>query len=239
MSPGSPSRSAEDSRLYRNFLVVEPKTDERFLSYPTVRNPLSAPEKAFVKRIFDILFSATVIIFFLSWMIPILALIIRLDSKGPIFFVQKRHGRDRRLFDCLKLRTMVPNLAQDELQAREGDPRITAVGRVLRKYNLDELPQFWNVFRGDMSVVGPRPHMVFQTELYEKEDCNYGARLLVKPGITGFAQVNGSQGPTPTVWHMKKRVKYDLMYIKNWTFWLDVRLVLRTIYCTIWRSVHK
>jgi len=244
MSPGSTSRAAQ-SRGYSNFLVVEPRFDESVHQEKAVQvaTPLERAENALQKRVFDIVFSSAIILFLLSWMVPLLALIIKLDSKGPVFFVQKRHGRNRKLFGCIKLRTMVPNLAQDQLQAREGDRRITTIGRFLRKYNLDELPQFWNVLRGDMSgdmsVVGPRPHMIFQTEYYEQEDPNYGARLAVKPGITGFAQVNGSQGPTPTIWHMKRRVRYDLLYIKNWSIWLDMYLVLKTIYCTMWRSIHK
>lgn len=196
-------------------------------------------DNLFLKRVFDIIFSVLILFFLLSWMVPLLAILILIDSRGPIFFSQQRHGRNSREFQCLKFRTMIVNVESDFKQAKAGDPRITRFGKIMRKYNLDELPQFINVIRGDMSIVGPRPHMVSQTLSYEKKIDGYRERLLVKPGISGLAQVNGSQGPTPTTWHMKKRIRYDLLYIRKWSFWMDLKIVVSTIPCSLYRSFHK
>jgi exopolysaccharide biosynthesis polyprenyl glycosylphosphotransferase len=192
--------------------------------------PLDSLQARMTKRIFDIFFSSVVIIFILSWLFPILVVIIKLNSKGPAFFLQKRTGINNKTFNCLKFRSMCINNESDEKQASQGDWRITAIGRFLRKSNLDELPQFINVFIGQMSVVGPRPHMLKHTEEYSKLIEYYKERLYVKPGITGWAQVNGYRGETDVLWKMEKRVEYDMFYLENWTFWWDIKIILMTIF---------
>lgn len=187
------------------------------------------------KRIFDIIFSLAVIILVLSWLLPILAILVKLTSSGPVFFKQERWGRDNKKFTVLKIRTMIQKSKDvDEngnyLQATKNDPRVTKIGRFLRKTNLDELPQFFNVLKGDMSVVGPRPHPI-PLNLESKNTVDrYMLRHLVKPGITGWAQVNGCRGETKNNKNlMQKRVDYDLWYIENWSFWLDIQIIFMTI----------
>ncbi len=210
----------------------------RVYTFP-FNHPLQRSIYRYFKRAFDVFFSLIIIFGLLSWLLPLFALIIRMDSKGPVFFTQIRHGLNSRQFSCLKLRTMVINKEADTRQAHGQDPRITRLGRIMRKYNLDELPQFINVLKGDMSIVGPRPHMIQQTLFYENEIFNYRDRLVVKPGITGLAQVSGSQGPTPTIWHMQRRVRYDLLYIKKWSFGLDLKIVFLTVYNLLHRTPAK
>jgi len=190
--------------------------------------PLDVFESQLFKRMFDIVFSLLVIVFLLSWLIPILAILIKLNSKGPVFFVQERTGINNKTFKCLKFRSMKVNKESDEKQATEGDERITALGNFLRKSNLDELPQFFNVFVGQMSVVGPRPHMLKHTELYSELIERYLVRHYIKPGITGFAQVSGYRGETDELWKMKKRVQYDVNYLENWNFWWDIKIIFMT-----------
>lgn len=197
------------------------------------REPLQNELNAAVKRIFDIAFSFTVLIGICLWLFPIIALAIRLDSKGPIFFVQRRSGKAGKDFMCFKFRTMVENDQADILQATRNDWRITRVGRFLRETNLDELPQFLNVLLGDMSVVGPRPHMVKHTEEYSKAISNYMLRHLIKPGITGLAQAKGYRGQTDDSFSMRNRVRVDILYIERWTFLLD----LKVIGLTLWSMV--
>ncbi len=188
-----------------------------------------------VKRIFDGLFSLIVLTTVLIWMVPMIALLIKLTSRGPVFFKQERWGRNNKKIICHKFRSMVVSSRDtDETgkyqQATKDDPRITPIGRFLRKTNLDEIPQFWNVLMGQMSVVGPRPH---PTPLnLESKDLidNYMLRHLVKPGITGWAQVNGYRGETRDPELMQKRVDHDLWYIENWSFWLDIQIILLTIW---------
>ena len=182
------------------------------------------------KRVFDIAFSLAVIIFVFSWLFPILAILIRYYSKGPVFFVQKRTGINNKSFDCIKFRSMRVNSQSDELQASANDTRITKIGNFMRKTNIDELPQFLNVFMGQMSVVGPRPHMLKHTEEYSKLIDDYLVRHYVKPGITGWAQVNGYRGETDELWKMEKRVEYDMEYIENWTFIWDIKIIWLTIF---------
>ncbi len=191
--------------------------------------PLESFVNRFIKRVFDMIFSILVILFLLSWLIPIIALIIKLSSKGPIFFVQKRSGFMRNTFDVIKFRTMYVNEKAHELQAVKGDSRITPIGKFLRKYNLDELPQFINVFFGHMSVIGPRPHMLKHTHEYSKIIDKFMVRHLIKPGITGWAQVNGFRGETKNHESMEDRVKADVWYIENWSFALDLKIIIMTI----------
>lgn len=161
--------------------------------------------------------------------IPI-ALGIKLTSPGPVFFKQKRTGLYGKDFYCYKFRTMKINADSDKVQATKDDPRKTKFGNFLRKTSLDELPQFINVFLGNMSVVGPRPHMVSQTEDYRKQIDKYMIRHAVKPGITGLAQVKGFRGATEHLWQMEKRVEYDVKYITNWNFFLDIKIIFLTVF---------
>lgn len=193
-----------------------------------LRNPLSNPLNRGIKRLFDIVFSSVFLVFFPLILIPV-AIAIKLSSPGPVFFKQKRTGYRGRTFNCLKFRTMRVNAAADTAQATKDDPRKTKVGDFLRKTSLDELPQFINVFLGDMSVVGPRPHMLKQTESYTQLIDKYMVRHVVKPGITGWAQVNGYRGLTDEVWKMEKRVEYDVWYIEHWHFFLDMKIIARTV----------
>lgn len=191
--------------------------------------PLDDVKNRFIKRSFDIVFSSFVILFLLSWMMPLIALIIKLDSKGPIFFKQKRTGKDNKAFYCWKFRSMYVNGDSDHLQAQKSDSRITPIGAFLRKTSLDELPQFFNVLLGNMSVVGPRPHMLKHTEEYSKLVEKFMARHFVKPGITGLAQAKGFRGETNTVGLMKSRVKLDRFYVENWSLNFDLKIIILTI----------
>ena len=182
-----------------------------------------------MKRLFDIIFSFLVLFFILSWMYPLIGLLIKLSSKGPILFKQKRSGLDNKEFWCYKFRSMSKNVDADNKQATKGDVRITTIGRFLRKSSLDEFPQFINVLKGDMSIVGPRPHMLKHTEQYSELIKKYMVRQLVKPGITGAAQIRGYRGETREIKEMEGRVKWDVWYIENWTFFLDINIILRTV----------
>ncbi len=190
--------------------------------------PLKVPFNKFIKRLFDILFSSAVIIFLLSWLTPLLAILIKLESKGPVFFKQARNGFNYKEFDCYKFRSMMPNKDAHLFQATKGDQRITKVGKFLRKTSIDELPQFFNVLFGDMSVVGPRPHMVSHTNMYAESVDKFMVRHFVKPGITGLAQVSGFRGEVETDKDIINRVKYDIFYIENWSLLLDIKIAIQT-----------
>lgn len=193
------------------------------------REPLDRPFNRAIKRAFDILFSASVILLVFSWLFPILAILVKLSSKGPVFFQQKRLGRDNKEFVCWKFRSMRMNDQADSKQATKNDPRVTAVGRFLRKSNLDEMPQFFNVLMGQMSVVGPRPHPIKLNHQYKEIIDKYMVRHFVLPGITGWAQVNGFRGETRTPELMERRVELDVWYLENWSFWLDLKIVVKTV----------
>lgn len=182
-----------------------------------------------LKRIFDVLFSLIILIVFMPLITIVVAIAIKLSSKGPVFFVQKRTGLENREFDCYKFRSMRVNRYAHLLQAKKDDTRKTKVGEFLRKTNIDELPQFWNVLKGDMSVVGPRPHMVKHTRDYSALIDNYMQRHEIKPGITGLAQVRGFRGETKELHQMMGRVRLDIWYIQNWSLMLDLSIVLKTI----------
>lgn len=184
---------------------------------------------SFVKRAADIVFSLLVIVLVLSWLLPILAILIKLSSKGPVFFVQQRTGRYNVAFNCYKLRSMIVNESSDLQQAFQGDPRVTLVGKLLRKLSLDELPQFFNVLAGEMSLVGPRPHMLHHTNIYTQDVAEYPKRLLVRPGITGLSQVEGYRGEIRNHRMIRNRVLLDIFYIKHWSVWLDLVIILKTI----------
>lgn len=181
-----------------------------------------------LKRAADVVMSALALMVSPLLLIPA-AIAIKISSPGPVFFRQKRTGLMGKEFVCIKLRTMRSNDASDRLQATDNDPRITRVGAWLRRTSIDEIPQFWNVLRGDMSVVGPRPHMLSHTRQYSQLIGNYMDRHLVRPGITGLAQVNGFRGPTAELSLMQQRVECDLRYIDNWSPMLDLSIIGRTI----------
>jgi len=181
------------------------------------------------KRLFDIVFSIMVSILLLSWLIPLMAILIKLDSRGPVFFVQLRSGINNRPFLCFKFRSLKLNNESDTKQVTQNDNRFTRLGKFLRKTNLDEMPQFLNVMMGDMSIVGPRPHMLKHTDEYSQLIGEYMVRQFLKPGITGWAQVNGYRGETKQVYLMHKRVEHDLWYMEHWSLWLDIRIIFMTI----------
>ncbi len=192
--------------------------------------PLDEPVNRLVKRVFDIIFSTLVIGLVLIWLFPIVAILIKLTSRGPILFKQKRSGLNNDLFWCYKFRTMRVNVESETKQAEKNDSRITRIGDFLRRTSLDEMPQFINVFIGNMSVVGPRPHMISHTELYSKIINKFMLRHFVKPGITGLSQVKGLRGETTEPSAMRNRVRIDIFYIEYWSFLLDIKIVMLTVY---------
>ena len=192
--------------------------------------PLESLSNRFMKRTFDIVFSLVFLTTFFPIIFILVGVLIRLESPGPIFFIQKRTGRKNEDFFCLKFRTMGVNKSANSTQATKDDKRITKTGSFLRKTNIDELPQFINVLKGDMSIVGPRPHMLAHTEEYSKIIKNYMVRHYVKPGITGLAQVKGFRGETKNSNLMKRRVHLDVRYIENWSLWLDFKIIFLTVY---------
>ena len=191
--------------------------------------PLQSLHNQILKRVFDIVFSLLFLCTFFPILYVILGIAIKISSPGPIIFKQKRTGIYGKEFACYKFRSMQVNECADEKQAEKDDPRTTKIGQLLRRSNLDEIPQFYNVLMGDMSVVGPRPHMLKHTELYSAIIDKYMVRHLVKPGITGWAQVNGYRGETKTMEQMEGRVRLDVWYLENWTFILDLKIIFVTI----------
>ncbi|MCM1162800.1 MAG: undecaprenyl-phosphate glucose phosphotransferase [Muribaculaceae bacterium] len=199
-----------------------------------LNNPLESNINAAMKRGFDILFSSAFLLVSPLIFIPV-AIAIKLTSPGPVFFRQRRTGYMGNEFWCYKFRTMHVNNDADSLQASKDDPRKTSLGDFLRRTSIDELPQFYNVLRGEMSVVGPRPHMLKHTEDYSRLISNYMVRHFIKPGITGWAQVMGYRGQTEELWQMERRVEHDIWYIEHWSFLLDVKIIIRTII----NALHK
>jgi putative colanic acid biosysnthesis UDP-glucose lipid carrier transferase len=193
------------------------------------REPLEEWGNRISKRIFDIVVSTFVVVFILSWLIPIISLLVFLESGGPVFFIQLRTGKNNRSFPCLKFRSMQQNKMANTEQASRNDIRVTRIGRFLRRTSLDEMPQFINVLKGDMSVAGPRPHMLKHTDEYSKLIGQYMVRQFVKPGITGWAQVNGFRGETKNILQMQRRVEHDLWYLENWNLFLDIKIFFMTI----------
>jgi len=191
--------------------------------------PLDKRWNRALKRTFDIVFSLGVIVFVLSWLIPLLALAVKLSSPGPVFFKQTRLGEGMKKFSCYKFRSMRVNKEADSKQATKNDPRVTKVGAFLRKSNLDEMPQFLNVLLGQMSVVGPRPHPLKLNDQFRDIIDKYMVRHFVRPGITGWAQVNGFRGETRTPELMEKRVDLDVWYLENWSFKLDLKIIVKTV----------
>lgn len=192
------------------------------------KTALHEPASQIIKRLFDIAFSLIVIILLLSWLTPLLALLIKLESHGPVFFKQSRPGHNEKEFFCYKFRSMQIN-ETTETSVTKNDPRVTRIGKFIRKTSIDELPQFLNVLEGDMSVVGPRPHLWTQNNLYSNRIKKYMVRLYVKPGITGLAQVRGFRGEITNDADMINRIKYDVFYIENWSLLLDFKIIIQTV----------
>jgi putative colanic acid biosynthesis UDP-glucose lipid carrier transferase len=218
----------ENKEIYsKNF------TKEYFGTIPILKPkklPFEMTETHVVKRCFDIIFSMLVITFLLSWLLPLLWIAVKIDSRGPFLFKQKRDGINGNQFYCFKIRSMTENAASDKISAVKNDDRITKIGKFLRKSSLDELPQFFNVLMGDMSTIGPRPHMNIQTKKYVIDIDNYLIRNSVKPGITGLAQVSGYRGEVKKTSDIVNRVRLDIFYIENWSFLLDLKIIVLTFF---------
>jgi putative colanic acid biosynthesis UDP-glucose lipid carrier transferase len=197
------------------------------------KEPLEDTGNRIKKRAVDIIMSSFVIVFILSWLVPLLALLIKLDSRGPVFFIQLRSGKNNQPFRCIKFRSLRVNNEADSKQVSRDDNRITKLGRFMRKTNIDELPQFINIFLGDMSVVGPRPHMLKHTERFAELYKEYMIRHFVKPGLTGWAQVNGLRGEIRDNEFLRKRVEFDTWYMENWSLYFDLRIIMLTIVVSI------
>lgn len=223
-----PSITQSDFFLYDlGYIQTQPVLNQ-------ARYPLDYYSNFLMKRIFDIIFSILTIIFICSWVFPIIAILIKATSKGPVFFLQKRFGFHEEVFSCIKFRTMVVNDESTTKTTQENDSRITRVGKFLRKTSLDELPQFINVLKGEMSIVGPRPHMLAVDNYYKPKIGRYSLRSMASPGITGLAQVNGLRGDSGNVEvEMKKRILADTFYVRNWSFVLDLVIILKTILLVI------
>jgi putative colanic acid biosysnthesis UDP-glucose lipid carrier transferase len=197
---------------------------------PRVNTRLESNANRFVKRSVDLILGSFLTLALLSWILPLVAILIRLDSRGPVFFLQKRNRLRKKTFYCFKFRSMVVNNQSDRLAVQPGDKRITRVGRILRKYHIDELPQLLNVLIGDMSLVGPRPHMLRHTVIYSRIVKDYQARLEVKPGIAGLAQMRGHHGTIHNRQDLYNRCSSDFEYIETWTMFGDLYIFFRTIY---------
>ena len=211
-----------NKELKRDFYGLVPVLEFRSI-------PLDDSYNLALKRVFDVVFSTLVIVFVMSWLTPILALLIKFESHGPVFFKQKRNGYNYKSFNCLKFRSMVINKEADLIQVRKADDRVTGVGKFMRQTSIDELPQFFNVLIGDMSVVGPRPHMLSHTDMYANKVDKFMVRHFVKPGITGLAQVSGFRGEVESDSDIIGRVKFDIYYVENWSVLLDVKIIIKTI----------
>ena len=192
--------------------------------------PFDNPIIKYSKRLFDIVFSSLIIVFVLSWISIILFVLIKLESKGPLIFKQLRDGLNGKQFYCYKFRSMRENIYTNKEQVTKNDPRITRIGKFIRKTSIDELPQFINVLKGEMSVVGPRPHMISQTKKYSKIIKRYFVRNLVKPGITGLSQARGFRGEIEEISDMENRVRLDIFYINKWSFLLDLKIIIQTTF---------
>ncbi|MFH7017752.1 undecaprenyl-phosphate glucose phosphotransferase [Flavobacterium sp. FlaQc-47] len=218
-----------DFQLYTKASKVEVTFYENTAVLMFRTEPLEFPVNRLLKKAFDICFSSLVILLVFPWLFPIIMLIIKIESPGPVFFKQIREGRDKRSFKCLKFRSMYLNDFAHHKITEKGDSRVTKFGAFIRKTSIDELPQFFNVFWGDMSVVGPRPHMMNVVKEYSDLINNYVVRQYAKPGITGWAQVNGFRGETKILSDMENRVEYDIWYIENWSFLLDMKIIVKTV----------
>ena len=195
--------------------------------FTNYRAPLQEASNKLIKRVFDIVVSLIALICLLPFL-PIVAIIIKKQSPGSIFFKQARTGLNGKPFICYKFKSMHINADADKIQATKNDPRKFPFGNFMRKTNIDEFPQFYNVLKGDMSIVGPRPHMLLHTEKYSAIINKYMVRHVYKPGITGLAQISGFRGETEELWQMEGRVKKDIWYIEHWSIWLDIKIIFKT-----------
>jgi len=218
-------------------LRLKPEYMGDILLYTNHTEPLSFMGNRLIKRTFDLVVSAFACLCLLPF-IPIIALIIKMQSPGSVFFIQERTGFEGHSFKCYKFRSMYTSANANTEQATKNDPRKFPFGNLMRRTNIDELPQFWNVLKGDMSIVGPRPHMLHHTEVYSGLIDKYMVRHFCKPGITGLAQVTGYRGETKELWQMQKRVELDIWYIEHWSFMLDLRIILKTAYSIIVPDKH-
>ena len=219
----------DSNKLYSKNQNIE-FYDDTLVVLNVKKLPFEFSENYIVKRIFDIIFSIIVCLFILTWLVPILWILVKIESKGPLIFSQKREGLDGRKFVCYKFRSMKLNTLSDKVHAVENDIRVTRIGSFIRKTSIDELPQFLNVIKGDMSVVGPRPHLPSLSSEYQKDVDDYFKRHAVKPGITGLAQVSGYRGEIKKRSDIKNRVRLDIFYIENWSFLLDIKIILMTVF---------
>ena len=216
------SKKHFNSSHLNNFHVINPRYE-----------PLQNAYNRLIKRVFDLVFSVLVIVFIMSWLYPLLAFLIKKQSNGPVLFKQMRTGKKNEPFCCYKFRSMYINIGDESQQAKKEDCRVTPIGKFLRRSSLDEMPQFFNVFMGNMSVVGPRPHMIKHTSDYNGHIRNFMVRHFVKPGITGLAQVSGLRGETKKVSDMRRRVSTDIQYVQNWSLISDIKICLLTIIVTL------
>mgnify|MGYP003546787466 FL=1 len=216
------SKKHFNSSHLNNFHVINPRYE-----------PLQNAYNRLIKRLFDLFFSSMVIIFILSWLYPVLAIIIKWQSKGPVLFKQMRTGKKNEPFCCYKFRSMYIDVGDECQQAIRGDCRVTPIGKFIRRTSLDEMPQFFNVLMGKMSIVGPRPHMIKHTSDYNDNIHNFMVRHFVKPGITGLAQVSGLRGEIKKVSDMKRRVNADIKYVQRWNLITDIKICFLTIIITL------
>ncbi len=224
--------------LHENFDILLANYESRIIDYPILsirRDDINHLHWRFFKRILDLVFTILLFIFVFSWLFPLVAMMIKYESKGDLFFKQIRTGKNNKHFRIYKFRTMYSDSTDfDEhgkfRQAKQNDSRITRIGSWLRKTSIDELPQFINILKGEMSLVGPRPHAVSHNELYIDKIRNFNLRHTIKPGLTGWAQIKGFRGPTPTIDLMQKRVEHDIWYINNWSFSLDIQIIILSIW---------
>ncbi|MEX0274314.1 MAG: exopolysaccharide biosynthesis polyprenyl glycosylphosphotransferase [Flavobacteriaceae bacterium] len=217
----------DDKEIFSRAMAIESYENVPVLNLRSV--PLDTPYARIMKRTFDLFFSTFVIVFILSWLTPILAILIKMESPGGVFFKQKRHGFKRKVFWCYKFRSMAVNREANTVMAQKNDARMTKIGRFLRRTNMDELPQFFNVFLGEMSVVGPRPHMELHTFDYEYTVNKYLVRHFVKPGITGLAQIKGYRGEIQDKSDILNRVRLDIFYVEKWSLGLDLEIIFQTV----------
>jgi putative colanic acid biosynthesis UDP-glucose lipid carrier transferase len=213
-----------------HFPVQEPPHVIQLTVAHLLLSPLEKKLNVYLKRIVDIVFSAILIVIVFPWLLPLLAFLIKIDSKGPVFFLQKRNNMNVGVFTCIKFRSMHVNKAANLLPGSENDTRVTRIGKFLRHHHLDELPQLFNVWMGDMSIVGPRPHMISDNQKFEELVPHYNYRHKVKPGITGLAQVLGYVGPVTNVDSIRERVGKDIYYVRYWSFALDAKIACQTIF---------
>jgi exopolysaccharide biosynthesis polyprenyl glycosylphosphotransferase len=209
---------------------------QNIFHYPAIsqRNePLENQNNRFIKRIFDVFFSLLVLVFIMSWLYPLIGLLIKIQSPGPIIFKQLRSGENNEPFLCYKFRSMHVNKDSDLKQMTKGDSRVTKIGNFIRKTSIDELPQFLNVLKGEMSVVGPRPHMLNHTKQYNELTENFMVRHFVKPGITGLAQIRGLRGEITDMKYMQERINVDIEYLENWDIISDIKICFLTFYSII------